>query len=83
MYRLVLGVFTTLSHRLTDFHVLIQRLHLKPQQVQLQTGFSRTLANNKKTMSSNFMTVLNLIRLVNGNIRRFDNMNIHTIDILI
>ena len=32
---------------ITDFHVLIQRLHFKPQQVQLQTGFRRTLPNHK------------------------------------
>jgi hypothetical protein len=31
-----------LQRQITDFHVLIQRLHFKPQQVQLQTGFSRT-----------------------------------------
>ena len=36
-----------LQRQITDFHVLIQRLHFKPQQVQLQTGFSRILPNNK------------------------------------
>jgi hypothetical protein len=33
--------------QITDFHVLIQRLHFKSQQVQLQTGFSITLPNHK------------------------------------
>ena len=36
---IVLALFTTPNHRFS--HVLIQRLHFKPQQVQLQTGFSR------------------------------------------
>jgi hypothetical protein len=40
----VLALFGTLNHR---FSRLIQRLHSKPQQVQLQTGFSRTLPNHK------------------------------------
>ena len=38
---------TCLQRQITDFHVSIQRLHLKPQQVQLQTGFSGTLPNHK------------------------------------
>jgi hypothetical protein len=42
---IVLALFTT--HEIADFHVLIQRLHSKPQQVQLQTGFSRTLPKHK------------------------------------
>ena len=48
-----------LQRQITDFHVLIQRLRSKPQQVQLQTGFSRTLPNHETHMSSTAKTVLN------------------------
>jgi hypothetical protein len=40
-------VLALLQRQITDFHVLMQRLHFKPQQVQLQTGFSRILPNHK------------------------------------
>jgi hypothetical protein len=36
-----------LQRQITDFHVLIQRLYFKLQQVQLEIGFSRTLPNQK------------------------------------
>jgi hypothetical protein len=49
---IVLALVTTPKHRFSRF--LIQRLHFKPQQVQLQTGFRRTLP-----MSSTSKTVLN------------------------
>ena len=42
-----IGLALCLQRQITYFHVLIQRLHSKPQQVQLQTGFSRTLPNHK------------------------------------
>ena len=44
---------------ITDFHVVIQRLHLKPQQVQLQTGLSKNLPKHIKPLSSTSKTVLN------------------------
>ena len=34
-----------LQRQITDFYDLIQRLHFKPQQLQLQTGFSTPVLN--------------------------------------
>jgi hypothetical protein len=49
-----------LQRQITDFHVLIQRLHFKPQQVQLQTGFNLAeLFPTIKPMSLTSKTVLN------------------------
>jgi hypothetical protein len=47
---------------------LIQRLHFKPQQVQLQTAFSRTLPNHK-THVFNFQDCILKIHTID-NIRR-------------
>jgi hypothetical protein len=56
---IVLALFTTPNHRFSRLDTTAA--DSKPQQVQLQTGFSRTLPKHKsvKPMSSTSKTVLN------------------------